>query len=172
MGTNCGGWGQYWGSIPWGGSVCPEPPPSGGLGFPEGWERVRRYPREVVEHVVRNVLFAIHGLRIKAKLGTVAVFTGAGANVHVFAEAAPSTGAVAKASVAAGTNAHSETCASSCVLGRVEVRGDSVLLLAAHFSSTAKLGAAQVSASTAVRIVRPRRGLTDEEILMMLAGAV
>lgn len=156
------GWGTGpWGGEPWGGcyvTAQPQPPLQ-----TAGWERVSRYweePRR--ERIIRNVLFAVEGLRARARCGKAQILAGRGTWLRLRAR-----------------RAH-------CELGLVEVHADSALIAPLLPAILCECGEVEVNANAAMNVfperssmanvgiasVRAVRNPTDEEILMMLAEIV
>lgn len=173
-GTYCGGWGQEWGSIPWGGVQCGPPQPSGPTG---GWvggaryERIsRRYEREErEEHLVRNVIFTVSGLHAKLKLGKARVGTGTGTRVKARHLAAIHA-ALGLVEVRADSAVPSFFIAPGIASERGEIAAsaDSQALAITAPGLRLESGEPEVNASSAVSVRAPRN-LSTDELLMMLA---
>lgn len=165
------GWGTgEWGVIPWGG--CPgepgptPPTPSPPLGLRPGWryERIRRHREQREEpELVRNVIFAVEGLRAKAKHGKARIYAGTGIALRLrrLPPAHASLGDVRAGAASVATVPHAEIAYAE--LGDVEVSASCLVHLEEAPATKATVGEASL---------RTQRNPTDEEILMMIAEVV
>lgn len=149
MSGACGGWGQAWGSIPWGGSICPPPDTGGVAGWGPGFDRVyreREWRREQREE--RNVLFKVEGVECAASVGRVRI------EIRPYVEIPP-----APEVFDGSIESFVVPQAMACSCGAVKVRA----------GGRVSLEGVEASAEVGTPSVRTIRNPTDEELLMMIA---